>query len=607
MSGLRVVVLSRSARAIDTPAWGLGVDSRLIEQVLREIHAAGKLRIASVDHIDPMSFYGGPRKPHPVDIQIHMEVPCRAAWKWSKVNIVVVNPEWWPRTAWNWVLASKEKGGADFLIFKSVHARALFPEVSVKQARVLFWRTDPAVEMSKANSIVAQRSFLYLIGASANKLAAAKSILPLWKASWPPVTVVGTSKVIGILKETLGDLDGRNIILRESFATDAERIKEQGLHEFHIVASAAEGFGYTFAEAAAIGALPLWTGIPVYSELYGSVMNKVGRIHCFTDTKGLMRDSICTIIPSEIDSAVESLLALSVKESSTLKKNLRTLAVERIKEFRSGWRLLLTPKLVPIEPLTVPPTPLPLADLPEIAIVTLTRNRPRWFTNMARNILMADYPKDKLVWIVVDDSEGMGRIDADIMKFQSKNPGIAVKYISLAKPMALGDKRNKACEAAPASVSVFLMMDDDDHYPAGSIHARVAWLKATGVDCVYCSTLPMYDCGRFISAMNVPPLDLAVEERISEATLCFKRTFWEARGFPTGVSMSEGEAFLAGRIADTAEIPPEGIIVSFLHGSNATSRRVPDSSEPNGCHYGFDDEYFLYISELATNQSKPQV
>jgi hypothetical protein len=117
----------------------------------------------------------------------------------------------------------------------------------------------------------------------------------------------------------------------------------------------------------------------------------------------------------------------------------------------------------------------------------------------------------------------------------------------------------------------------------------------------------MYDCGRFISAMNVPPLDLAVEERISEATLCFKRTFWEARGFPTGVSMSEGEAFLAGRIADTAEIPPEGIIVSFLHGSNATSRRVPDSSEPNGCHYGFDDEYFLYISELATNQSKPQV
>ena len=116
----------------------------------------------------------------------------------------------------------------------------------------------------------------------------------------------------------------------------------------------------------------------------------------------------------------------------------------------------------------------------------------------------------------------------------------------------------------------------------------------------------MYDCGRYISAMNVPPLDLAAEERVSEATLCFKRSFWETRGFPDGVSIAEGEGFLSGRIEHTAEIPPEGIIVSFLHGANATSRRVPESSEPNGCHYGFDDEFFLYLSDLATNQSKPQ-
>jgi hypothetical protein len=604
MSGLRIVILSRSARAVDTPAWGLGVDSRLVEQVLREIHAAGKLRIASVDHIDPMSFYGGPRKPRAVDIQIHMEVPCRAAWTWAKVNIVVVNPEWWPRDAWNWVLASK--GGADVLVFKSFHARALFPELEEKRVRILSWRADPNVEPKKSGMIVKQRSFLYLIGASANKLAAAKSLLPLWKESWPSVTVVGTSKVIGLLNEVVGVKS--NIVLRESFATDTERINEQQRHEFHIVASAAEGFGYTFAEAAMVGALPLWTNIPVYNELYGNVMKDVGRIHCsISGENGPMRDSSCVLILSDIERAVESLLVLSKKDSDRLRKNLMTLATGRIKEFRSGWRTILVPKLVPAEPLTIPPRPLPSGELPEVAIVTLTRNRPRWFTNMARNILMADYPKDKLTWIVVDDSDGLGRIDADIMKFQSKNPGVSVKYISLAKPMALGDKRNKACASAPDSVSVFLMMDDDDHYPAGSVHARVAWLKATGTDCVYCSTLPMYDCGRFISAMNVPPLDLAAEERVSEATLCFKRTFWEARGFPTGVSIAEGEGFLAGRIDSTAEIPPEGIIVSFLHGANATSRRVPESSEANGCHYGFDDEFFLYISELATNQSKPQV
>jgi hypothetical protein len=143
------------------------------------------------------------------------------------------------------------------------------------------------------------------------------------------------------------------------------------------------------------------------------------------------------------------------------------------------------------------------------------------------------------------------------------------------------------------------MMDDDDHYPKSSIIARVTWMRAFGVGCVYCATLPMYDCKNYISAINVPPLNLAPHERVSEASLGFSREFWSARGFPSTISVAEGEAFLAGRIEETAEIPPEGVIVSFLHGLNFTSRRVPESSEANGCHYGFEDEYFAYLSGLA--------
>ena len=100
--------------------------------------------------------------------------------------------------------------------------------------------------------------------------------------------------------------------------------------------------------------------------------------------------------------------------------------------------------------------------------------------------------------------------------------------------------------------------------------------------------------------MNVPPLDLAPEERVSEASMAFTRRFWETRPFPDGVSIAEGEAFLVGRIKETAEVPPDGVIVSFLHGGNATSRRVPEETEANGCHYGFDDSYFTYVSGMAT-------
>jgi hypothetical protein len=194
-----------------------------------------------------------------------------------------------------------------------------------------------------------------------------------------------------------------------------------------------------------------------------------------------------------------------------------------------------------------------------------------------------------------------GRIDAEIAKFQSANPRIHVKYISLPKRMAVGAKRNLTCESAPAEASVFIIMDDDDHYPSTSIQRRVAWLKASGSDCVYCSTLPMYDCRNYISAIKVPPLDLAPCERVSEASLAFTRKFWEEGKFPQNVSVAEGEGFISLREDRTTEIPPEGIIVSFLHGLNATSRRIPDVTEQNGCHYGFDDDYFTYISGLGGN------
>jgi hypothetical protein len=146
------------------------------------------------------------------------------------------------------------------------------------------------------------------------------------------------------------------------------------------------------------------------------------------------------------------------------------------------------------------------------------------------------------------------------------------------------------------------MMDDDDHYPKSSIKARVMYLKQMGVGCVYCSAIPMYDCRKYISAMNVPPLDLAPSERVSEATLAFTRQFWQERPFPSDCVVAEAEGFLASRESNTAEIPPPGIIVSFLHAGNYTSRRIPDSQEPNGCHYSFDDDYFLYLCDRAEDK-----
>lgn len=601
MVGLRVVILSRSARGGDGPAWGLGQDSKIVEQVLREIHAGGHTRVESVDHLDPTSFYGSPRRPRPVDVQIHLEVPCRAAWPWARINIVVVNPEWWPRAAWNWVLAPVSEGGADIIVFKSAVARSLYPEVDEKRARVIMWRAGPDISTAlgalRPGVAGALNGFLYLIGASSNKLAAAQTIVNAWQSAWPPLHIVGTSRVVDTLRP-LAELK-TNITFQLPFVSDSERIAAQMTYKYHIVASVAEGFGYTFAEAAAIGALPLWTGIEIYNELWKPIVGDTGRIPVSAGTNTMHRDIPCNFSLMDVVIGVESLLKLPNEDAHRISGALRHHAAVRNKEFRSSWKQLMgvVSKMRGREVL-VPPRPIPAGELPHVAVITLTRNRPRWFANMAQNILKADYPKDKLTWVVADDGD-LGRVDGDIMKFQSVNRDVHVKYLSLPKKLDIGEKRNMAIKNAPADCSVFVMMDDDDHYPPSSIRLRVAWMTALRVNCVYCSVLPMYDCKRYISAMNVPPLDLAPAERISEATLCFRREFWNDLQFPGAVSVAEGEAFVSSRELATAEIPPEGVIVSFLHGKNATSRRVPESSEANGCHYGFDDEYFMYLCEMG--------
>lgn len=592
--GLHVAILGRTE-------WGLKTDADLIELALREANAAKAPRIDSIEYRDSIMFYGNPKSPpKPVDIQIHLEAPARAALGWAKVNVLLVNPEWWPKESWNWTFA---KEGFDMFLFRSAYARSLFPEIDDKRARILPWRAGTPVHaaLSALEKTPQTRNFLYLIGASENKLASARTIVQAWKPSWPALTVVGTDDVVSKLRDEPAK---ENVTIRSSYGSEAERLAAQRAHAYHIVASAAEGFGYTFSEAAAFGALPLWCGLPVYEELYGSILGDVGKIPiCTVAAKGAYRDPRRAFDAKDVDAAVRSLLELAHEEEVRMRGALRHAASTRSKEFRHGWRGVLKTldrRVAGLSPVVLPPRGLTVSELPEVAVITVTRNRPKWFANMARNILHADYPPDKLSWIVVDDADPVteSRLDAKVSEFSERHPRIRVAYVPLDAQHTIGEKRNIACRMAPSSASVFVCMDDDDHYPAASILNRVTWMTGSKKDCAYCSTLFMYHCGKYISAVNVPPLDLSPSERVSEATLCFTRKFWEACPFPP-VGMAEGEGFIAGREHQTIEIPPNGVIVSFLHGRNASSRRLPESNEPNGCHYGFDDDYFTYISGLA--------
>lgn len=247
---------------------------------------------------------------------------------------------------------------------------------------------------------------------------------------------------------------------------------------------------------------------------------------------------------------------------------------------------------------TLPVAPAPGTPPPKIGIITVTRNRPQWWYNMVKNVVEQEWPVSRLEWIIVDDSDADKRLRPQVEKLQENARALTIKYVELDTPTTIGEKRNIACRAASTDVTIFACMDDDDHYPSSSLALRASWLTRPNTDIAYCATLPMYDVRRYISAVNVPPLSEAPTSRISEATLCFTRAAWTEKEFPP-VSMAEGDEFLYERVHRSVEMPSAGVIVSFIHSGNTSSRRIPADQEPNGSHYGFSDQYFQWLCETG--------
>ena len=227
-------------------------------------------------------------------------------------------------------------------------------------------------------------------------------------------------------------------------------------------------------------------------------------------------------------------------------------------------------------------------DMPKVSVITVTRDR-RAFIPLAKYCFLAQsYPEDKLEWVIVDDGNDQ------IKDLVSDLPN--VKYILCDGTLTIGAKRNLAVQSA--SHDVLCMMDDDDVYPNNSVLTRVAYLMAEPKQkAVFCTTIPCFDIHDKKSFMNVPPNVLRMSERVSEATLCFTREFWNARQFPDE-QIAEGNAFIRGREEMCRDVSPQDVIVSLIHKKNTSSRKTPEGPA-NGCHYGFSDDLYTLVSEIA--------
>lgn len=566
-------------------AFGLAKDAILIEAGLK------KLGIYAIQHCDPLE------PPVRTDCIIHLEQPIYSWMSWARTNVLIVNPEQYVPAAYNAYLPKFDK-----VIFKNEAARDLF--TSALNTVVLPWATPqpPADLVSKGrDNNDPRQGFACFLGASKNRYDFVKELLPLWRDTYPELNVFSVVEL-----DASDKVLQANIKYRVEDLTETQRYRLATFFPGHIVCSRSEGYSYTAGEAEVVGAFTIHNTIDAFVATYTGEKGVawLATTQSQSDPKfSLARFATVNdreLAQTELDKAIREFLDCDMAE---VRRSRKEAAVKRLQVFEETLKTIVSglPPILDKIPYAPRPPVLKLEDCPPISVVTLLYNRKRFFDLACHNIMVSDYPKDKIEWILVDDTDDATESVAEtVEQVQLKSDPLKIAYVQLGKHTSVSEKRNIG--VSKATNGIVLMMDDDDHYPETSFRRRVAWLTLHSwkPKAVACTTIACYDLTKAISAVNVPPLDIPLSERVSEATLTFYKTWWEDRGFSRDVQVGEGEALVRGREADLLEIPPQQIIVAFSHGKNTSSRRVPggDDVKP-GCFWGFPKEFLVFIHGLA--------
>lgn len=223
---------------------------------------------------------------------------------------------------------------------------------------------------------------------------------------------------------------------------------------------------------------------------------------------------------------------------------------------------------------------IPEEKLPNVSIITPTWNRKHLFLLALNNFYNTEYPKDKLEWVIVDDSSDEEKVKT-ILPEDSR-----IKYIELDvdEPLPISQKRNIAIQNT--SYDIIVHMDDDDFYYPQHVLSRVKVLLSNQVECVGCTELGCYN------VLNKNSFKIGDKNAVlAEATMCYYKSFWKYRSFFERVKTGEAIHFLKGRENQVVQIPFTYVMTALTHKTNITKklRTDEDISEKSNVIHGVNN------------------
>ena len=201
-------------------------------------------------------------------------------------------------------------------------------------------------------------------------------------------------------------------------------------------------------------------------------------------------------------------------------------------------------------------------SLPLVSLCTVTRNRAAFLPLLQRLILLQSYPRERLEWVIVDDSDpGQPRFQPDTSQ------GLAIHHHHLPRRLPLGQKRNLSHSLCRGAIIVVL--DDDDYYPHTRVAHAVEQLQASEALIAGSSVLPIF----FLPERQLWIAGPYGPRHATANTFAFKRELLEISRCDDDASQAEEKSFLQGYSLPMVQLEARHTIVCIGHDRNTFEKR----------------------------------
>lgn len=241
--------------------------------------------------------------------------------------------------------------------------------------------------------------------------------------------------------------------------------------------------------------------------------------------------------------------------------------------------------------------------LPNVTIITPTYKRRKLFSMALRNFQLFNYPKNKLEWLIIDDSPNKEDSVEDMIPRGDSRIRFLYFDMSEGQNMTVAQKRNIGVREAKYDYIVH--MDDDDYYPPESVTARIKVLlkyQKSGIGCVGCSRVGVYDLINNTSSIATDGII-----SLSEASMAYTKKFWEKQMFNELEREGEYKSFIMGRLNKIVDMPYSFVIYAFTHKSNTTgmTKRIDknvlihkDTKKELNFYDMWDEETQMFVNQM---------